>query len=143
MKKHVRIPLRRKILFSVMLGLTGTVGLITFTMARFFHEDKQAYINDWITTATVSTADDCHSLLDGYVQRLLLHSEIMLNEDLSQSEKQRLMQRFFDEMPELVDISVYRGGEVIETATDSNSLEAAGIARDDLLKFRQEHPLPV
>ena len=54
MKKHVRIPLRRKILFSVMLGLTVTVGLITFTMARFFHEDKQAYINDWITTATSS-----------------------------------------------------------------------------------------
>lgn len=65
MKKHVRIPLRRKILFSVMLGLTGTVGLITFTMARFFHEDKQAYINDWITTATVSTADDCHSCSRG------------------------------------------------------------------------------
>ncbi len=142
MTNAVRFPIRRKILFAVLLALTGVVSLITFTMARFFHQDKQAYINDWISIAAVSTAEDCDALLSGYAQRLQLLSEVMLNDDLSSDEKILLLGRFFDELPELVDIAIVAGEEEIETASDSTTLDSLGLDRNELLAFRAEHPIP-
>ena len=46
MKSKMSFPIRRKILLALLLALTTVVSLIMFTMARFFHEDKQAYIKD-------------------------------------------------------------------------------------------------
>ena len=45
MRKGFFIPLRFKILVSLLLGIAIVVGVITFTMANLFHKDKTAYIN--------------------------------------------------------------------------------------------------
>ena len=58
MKKSVRFPIRLKIMVVLLASITVVVGLITFTMARFFHEDKRAYVNDWVSITALTTADE-------------------------------------------------------------------------------------
>ena len=51
MWSSMRFPIRLKIMIALLFIITAMVSLITFTMARFFHDDKQAYVNDWVSIA--------------------------------------------------------------------------------------------
>ena len=57
MRNKVRHPIRQKIMTSLLFLITVVVGLITLTMARFFHEDKRAYLNDWVSISVLSMAE--------------------------------------------------------------------------------------
>ena len=53
MKSRVRIPIRLKILITLLILVTGVVSVITFTMANLFHVDKKVYVNDLISIVAV------------------------------------------------------------------------------------------
>jgi len=142
MEREVKIPIRRKILVSLLFAVTLVVSLITFTMANFFHDDKQAYIKDWVSTAAVSTAEETRALLLGYKQRLGLYAEIMLSESIVPDEKVELLQSMFDELPELIEIAVFQDGEELEVANERGVLEEAELTEQDLRDYREDHPLP-
>jgi two-component system NtrC family sensor kinase len=142
MKDTVRFPIRLKIMVSLLFALTAVVCVITFTMANFFHDDKKAYINDWVSIAAQSTAEECRSLLVGYQQRLELLSLILLDEDLDRDDKSELLQSAFDTFPQLVQVAVYRDGEELEVASDLHSLESSGLTEESLRSYRESHPIP-
>ena len=96
MRSPLRFPIRLKIMISLLFGITAVVSVIVFTMANFFHNDKRSYMRDWISIASLNTAEECRTLLDSYMKRLQLSSAIMLNEAMPQEEKERLLQRLFD-----------------------------------------------
>ena len=73
MRNKVRHPIRKKIMTSLLFLITVVVGLITLTMAKFFHEDKRAYINDWVSISVLSMAEESRLLIEGYTQRLELY----------------------------------------------------------------------
>ena len=130
MKSHIRFPIRLKIMVSLLCGITAVVSVITFTMANFFHDDKQAYINDWVSIAAVSTAEECRALLLSYTEQLEMASLILLNEKLGPEERRELLQRTFDNLPELIEIAIYQDGEEIEVISDTGLLEQIGLDTD-------------
>jgi signal transduction histidine kinase len=142
MNSPVRFPIRLKIMISLLLGITAVVSIITFAMAHFFHEDKRSYINDWISIATRSTATECRSLLTSYVEQLELASLIILDDDLEHHSRAELLGNLFDNLPELVELALYRDGEQIEVASDATDLELAGITGEQLAANRAANPLP-
>ena len=142
MKGPVKFPIRLKVMISLLFGITAVASAITFTMAHFFHEDKRSTINDWISIATRSTAAECRSVLRGYAEQLELASLIMLNEEMDDDSRTALLQNVFQNLPELVEIALYQDRERIEIASDATDLDEAGLTREQLLDYREGHPLP-
>jgi signal transduction histidine kinase len=130
-------------MISLLIVLTAVVCIITFTMANFFHDDKHAYMKDWISIAALSTAEECRSLLVGYTERLEISSLIMLDDEMKGEERDKLLQSVFEHFPQLVEVAIYYEGEELEVATDLETLEAAGLTREDLRAYQEQHPLPL
>jgi hypothetical protein len=84
MSRKLFIPLRFKILISLLLGISVVVGAITFTMANLFHTDKTAYINDLISTNTLHTAQETQSLIDVYHERIKTISQVAYDAEMTQ-----------------------------------------------------------
>jgi signal transduction histidine kinase len=132
-----------KILVSLLLVLVLVVSVITFTMARLFHEDKRAYIHDLSSITALSAADESRSLLLGYSERLQAYARIVTNDRLTSETKGVLLREFVAGFPEIVSISLSDGDRVIEAAYDTTLLEQAGVTRQTVDSFRSDHPLPV
>ena len=64
------IPIRIKIMISLLTVTTAVVSVITFTMANLFQQDKKAYINDLAAIVALNTAEESRALLAGYRDRL-------------------------------------------------------------------------
>jgi signal transduction histidine kinase len=143
MKTAVRFPIRLKVMASLLFCVTAVVSVITFTMAGFFHDDKRSYMNDWVSIAALGVADECRSLLGGYIEKLRLASRVMLDEGIARDAKAELLQSAFDTFPALVEVAVYRDGELLDLANDERALAAAGLSQDELHRRRAEEPLPL
>ncbi len=141
MKRRVRFPIRLKILVTLLFVVTAVVSVIVFTMASLFHEDKKTYINDLVSMTSLSTAEECRSVLTGYRQRVEVYSRIMSDQGLPESERQELLRDLFSEFPELVAVSHYRDGQEVASVLNAGELQRAGFSREDLQNYRRDHPL--
>ncbi len=137
------IPIRFKLMVTLLVVITLVVGSITYTMAKLFHTDKTTYIYDLTSIVAQHVADEAHALHTGYQQRLKLFSRIMLDPALSQSDKGKLLRELFTDIGEFVAVTLYdENGEQV-TVYDARSLENAGLTKADLEAYRQQHPLPL
>lgn len=143
MISRLRFPIRLKIMIVLLFTVTATVSMITFTMAKFFHADKQAYVNDWVSIAAVTTADDANNVLFSYARRLQSYTRILLSRDLPLEEKNTLTQGFFEDLPELVNLTVYADGEMVQTAGDRRAMEQAGLDTNVAVFEVGHEPLPL
>ncbi len=141
--KTTKFPIRLKIMLALLFSVTAVVSLITFTTAKFFHEDKQAYVNDWVSIAAVTTADECNALLVGYARRLHSYARVLRNREMPHEERAALLDGFFTDLPELIDLRLYETGLDPEEATDQHSLQTAGLEVSDLESWREKNPLPL
>jgi two-component system, NtrC family, sensor kinase len=138
MEKKLKFPLRFKILVSQILVVSVVLSLITFTMANRFHLDKTAYIHDLTSTVVLHTAAEANALMVGYQERLKLFSRVMGDQGL---EGPKVVRGLFEEFGEFIMVTrTTEGGE--ETVYDSAGLAASGVTKDELLRFRDSHPLP-
>jgi signal transduction histidine kinase len=135
-------PIRLKIMIALLLALTAVVIAITFTMASFFHEDKQSYINDWTSIAVLSTAQEARSLLAGYRQQLDTCALILVNDKIGEVERGKLLKGAFDNFVPLVGLTLYRNAVEAESVTDEKSLAIANVTPADLRRYRDANPLP-
>ncbi|OGU05849.1 MAG: two-component sensor histidine kinase [Geobacteraceae bacterium GWC2_58_44] len=139
MQKKLKFPLRFKLLVSQLLVVSVVLSLITFTMANLFHVDKTAYIHDLTSTVVLHTAEEANTLLVGYRERLRLFSRIMSEDQIEG--RQRVLKSLFEEFGEFVMVTRSgKSGE--ETIFDAAALAASEVTREELLRFRQAHPLP-
>jgi signal transduction histidine kinase len=139
MQKKLKFPLRFKILVSQLLVVSVVLSLITFTMANLFHVDKTAYIHDLTSTVVLHTAEEANTLLVGYRERLRLFSRIMAEEGMEG--RPQVLKGLFEEFGEFVMVTrSSKAGE--ETVYDAAALAASGVTKDELLCFREGHPLP-
>jgi len=139
MHKKLKFPLRFKILVSQLLVVSVVLSLITFTMANLFHVDKTAYIHDLTSTVVLHTAAEANSLMQGYRERLRLFSRVMSEEGSTGGG--RVLQGLFEEFPEFVMVTRQKGGGE-ETVYDAAGLASGGVSKEELLRFRESHPLP-
>ncbi|MGD8353463.1 MAG: HAMP domain-containing protein, partial [Pseudomonadota bacterium] len=140
MNRRVFIPLRYKILISLLLGISIIVGAITFTMADLFHTDKTAYINDLILTNTIHTAQETQTLLQNYSERVKAIARVAYDTGIDHDQKTRLFVDFFNTFPEIIAITFYEDGEEKTSVFDELALEEAGLTKSELDAHRVEDP---
>jgi len=142
MLKKLRFPIRFKILIALLLVITAVVSTITFTMANLFHADKSAYIHDLTSEMAMHTAAETRAMLIGYRERLQVFTRIMFEKDLAPAQKSKLLKQLFEEFQEFVAITLYVNGEELANVYDAKSLQAAGLTKENLLAYQQEHQPP-
>ncbi|MCM0081907.1 ATP-binding protein [Geomonas sp. Red32] len=139
MRIKPKVPLRFKMLVAMLLVVSVVLSVITFTMARLFHVDKTAYIHDLTSTVVLHTAAEANALMTGYRERLRLFSKVMGGE--VDPERQRVLKGLFEEFGEFVMVTrTTPDGE--ETVYDAAGLQAAGVAREELERYRERHLPP-
>jgi two-component system NtrC family sensor kinase len=142
MLKKLRFPIRFKILIALLLVITAVVSTITFTMANLFHADKSAYIHDLTSEMAMHTAAETRAMIMGYRERLQVFTRIMFEKDLAPAQKSKLLKQLFEEFQEFVAITLYVNGEELANVYDVKSLQAAGLTKENLLAYQQEHQPP-
>ncbi len=138
-----RFPIRFKILISLLLVVTAAVGVITFTMADLFHDDKTTYIHDLTSVIALHVAEETTSLLRGYREKLQVFGRIMEERDLAQEQKARMLKKLFEEFREFVVITRYDRDGSQATVYDAQALENAGLSKDAYAAYFRENPLPL
>ena len=142
MKRGLRIPIRWKLLVTLLFAIAAVVGVIVIAMANVFHEDKKTYISDLVSTTTLSTAEECRAVLDSYRERANVYARILIDHDLPESKKTELLQSLFHNFPQLVAITQNRNGRELASVANAPNLEDAHVSSDDLARWRAEHPAP-
>ncbi len=142
MKKKAMFPIRFKILVAVLFLVSLAVSLITFTMAKLFHSDKTAYIHDLTSVLALHTAKEAQTILEGYKQRTEVFSRVMLNEEIPQTVKSRLLKNLFEDFEEFIAVTLYADGKEKAQIFDAKQLRDAGIFHEDFKRYRKDQPLP-
>lgn len=141
MSKEFFIPLRFKILFSLLLGVTVVVGVITFTMANLFHTDKTTYINDLISTNTIHTARETNSLILNYQERIKTITRVAYDVGITQDEKSKMLNDLFQDFPEMIAINFYEDDIERASVFDELALAAVGLSKADLDTYLMENSI--
>ena len=95
MKMRLKLPIRYKYVVTTLALVTLVVSIITLTMANLFHNDKKSYIHDLAVTAAAHTAEETTSILRSYVERLHVFGRFILDRDLAQSKKKKIIENMF------------------------------------------------
>jgi two-component system NtrC family sensor kinase len=141
MLKKFKFPIRFKIMLTLLVIITLVVSIITFTMANLFHKDKTAYVHDLTSIMSTNLAEEADSLFEGYQEKLLVFSRLMAQRDMARKQKTMLVKRLFEDFHEFVGISFYWQGRELATVYDETSLAAAGLQKDDFVRFRENNPV--
>jgi two-component system NtrC family sensor kinase len=139
----MRVPIRFKILISTLVVLTTVLGLITFTMARLFHDDKEAYIRDLTSVVAQHTGEEARDLLRGYGEKLRVFARMAYQTDLSKNTKAKLIADLFKDFGDFVSITIYDNGIEQITLYDRNAFKGKQLDQKALNRYRKEHPLPL
>lgn len=142
MQWRFKFPIRFKILVALLLIVTSVVSFITFSMANLFHTDKSAYIHDLTSEMALNTAAETRGLLVGYRERLQVFTRLLSDRDLLPAHKSRLLKQLFKDFHEFIAITLYENRTELTTVYDAKTLEKAGITKESLLAYREEHLLP-
>ncbi|MDH3975100.1 MAG: ATP-binding protein [Deltaproteobacteria bacterium] len=146
MQKRLYFPIHLKILASLLLVVTLVVGIITFTMARLFHDDKTGYIRDLATIIAVHTAEGSSHLLKEYEKQLRVFADLIYRRDISLSRKEELIKKYFENFDEIFAVTAIdeSGGKNRQTSIyEAETLRKAGLKKQDINAYRLKHPLPL
>lgn len=143
MRFQFRIAMRFKILIALLFVITAVVGIITFTMARLFQNDKTAYIHDLTSLIALHTAQEAQSLLAGYHEQVQILSRLVFEKNVSDDQKIKMLKNLFEEYQDFVAFSLKQNDRELIALYDAKSLETAGISKDDLTKYQTEHTPPL
>ncbi len=136
MKGRLHIPIRVRFMLTFLSLATAVVGLMTFSTANLFRDDKQAYINGLTSMVALGMAEEARATLAGYHERVQLYARLLLENEAKAGEFESVSQAVFDEFPELVAVSVGREGRDDLEALNLTFLELAGLSRADVLGDR-------
>jgi len=137
----MRIPIRFKILVTTLAILTVVLGMITFTMARLFHADKETYIRDLASIVAQHTGEEARALLNGYSQRLQVFSRLVYEGSLSKKDKTELINNLFQDFQEFVSITIYENNVEQITVYDQTVIDGTDLTREALIRYRKQNPV--
>ena len=135
--KKFSIPIRLKVLVTVVTILMVVVGVITSTMANLFHQDKTAYVRDYSFSVTEDIRAGTQTILGGYVGGSRVLSEVLFSDFLDSQTKQDLIKPVFSAYPELLAlVSTNWDGQPV-SLYNSASMQREGVEPDAVLEFVQ------
>ena len=141
--KRIALPIRLKILVTLLVLTTTSIGTITFTMANLFHDDKIGYIRDLTSLIAQNTAHEAYTTLTSYKETLHSFARLMYDNTLTQSQKSALLKNMFEDYPDFVSVTLSERARGDVTVYDANQLAEANISQDELEKHRTSNPLPM
>jgi signal transduction histidine kinase len=142
MKRKMHVPIRLRFQLTSLALVSLVVGLITFSTASLFQEDKQGYVNGLTSMIVQGTAEDAQGILEGYREKLQLYGRLLLESDAHAASSETLSRTVFDEFPELIGVSVLRQGRNPLAVHNVTRLTEAGVKPEDLARSERDHPLP-
>ena len=139
MQKRMGIPLRFKILVTILLMIFTVTCTITYIMARIFHDDKSSYINDLTSSLALNISEEVNTTITGYRDRMLLFTRLIYDRELSQEHKSRLVKQIFEDFQEFIAVSISEEGIDPVYIYDLNRLDAASIKKEDLRAYQEKN----
>lgn len=140
--RSMRMPIRFKILISLLIVITGVVSIITFTMANLFHTDKTAYIHDLTSVIALHTTQEADSLLLGYQERLQVYGRVLTAGKLDREQKSALLRELVTDSGDFVAVTLYRDGKEEASLFDNAALAKAGLSPNSVSAWQREHRAP-
>jgi signal transduction histidine kinase len=134
--------MRFKILLIMLVVITAAVSIITYTMASWFHADKKTYIHDLASVVTLNTAEESHSILTGYRERLQGYAKILQEENLSPEQKREMLQELIENFQDFLTLTIYENGKEKTAIYDIKAVKASGLTKKDLFAYMKSHPPP-
>ena len=133
--KNFSIPIRLKVLVTVVVILMLVVGVITSTMANLFHKDKTAYVRDYSFSVTEDIRVGTQTILGGYVGGSRVLSQVLFSDFLDSQFKQDLIMPVFSAYPELLAlVSTNWEGQPV-SLYNSTSMQREGVEPEAVLEF--------
>ena len=142
MTLKIRVTFRFKILLSVLIVVTTVVSLITFTMARMFHADKVAYVEDLVSLVSVHAAEEANLRLTVYQDQLVTAGRVLDASNILRERRDEALRNLFNRSPGLVALRVFENGKVVRLLVDSLSLGAVGVSRASFLAAIASQAIP-
>jgi len=142
MTLKIRVTFRFKILLSVLIVVTTVVSLITFTMARMFHADKVAYVEDLVSLVSVHAAEEANLRLTAYQDQLVTAGRVLDASNILRERRDEALRNLFNRSPGLVALRVFENGKVVRLLVDSLSLGAVGVSRASFLAAIASQAIP-
>ena len=143
MRFRLRIPIRLKFMFTLLVLVTAVVGFITFSTAKLFQEDKQTYIHGLTSMVALGTADEAYSMLAADRDRLRVYSRMVLESSVPDQDKPKLSESFFADFPDVLAIELLAEDREPLAVFDVAALEQSGLDQTDLRRFQEQNPLPL
>ncbi|MDH5544660.1 MAG: ATP-binding protein [Gammaproteobacteria bacterium] len=141
--KLPRTSIRLKIIATVLPAISVILGVISYTMAGLFHEDKSTYIRDIAAVTAQNVGSEAKSILEAYQDRLQVFSQVIYQSGINQSNKLILLKDLFQSSKDLLSITIYEDGVELASVMDSDRLTAAQIDLAALESERSQRlPLP-
>src|SRR3569832_2468161 len=106
---RIRFPGRIKLLLSLLLAITVVTGLLAYILSGLFQGGKTTNNHNHTTQETTQTADNVNATLQGYHQHLESVGRLLQDRTLPPQEKTKRIETLFDNMPDFLSVSVYRG----------------------------------
>jgi signal transduction histidine kinase len=143
MPLKVRVTFRFKILLSVLIVVTTVVSLITFAMARMFHADKVAYVEDVVSLVSVHAAEEASLRLTAFQDQLVTAGRVLDASSILLERRDQALRNFFTRSQGLVALRVFEGRKVVRLFLDSLATNAAGVSRPAFLAAIAKYPVPL
>jgi len=142
MPSKIRVTFRFKILLSVLVVVTTVVSLITFTMARMFHADKVAYVEDLVSLVSVHAAEEANLRLTAYQDQLVTAGRVLDASTILRERRDEALRSLFGRTQGLVALRVFEGRTMVRLLLDSLTTNAAGMSRASFLAAIAKHAIP-
>ena len=142
MPTKIRVTFRFKILLSVLIVVTTVVSLITFTMARMFHADKVAYVEDVVSLVAVHAAEEANLRLMAYQDQLVTVGRVLDASNILAERRDEALKSLFTRTPGLVALRVFEGRKEVRLLLDNVATDAAGVSRASFLAAMARYPIP-
>src|SRR2546427_2172721 len=142
MPSKIRVTFRFKILLSVLIVVTTVVSLITFTMARMFHADKVAYVEDLVSLVSVHAASEANLRLSAYQDQLVTAGRVQDASNILGERRDEALWNLFTRTRGLVALRVFEDGKMVRLLLDSLATNAAGVSRASFLTTIARYTIP-
>ena len=143
MPSKIQVTFRFKILLSVLIVVTTVVSLITFTMARMFHADKVAYVEDVVSLVSVHAAEEANLRLTAYQDQLVTAGRVLDASNILRERRDEALKNLFIRSPGLVALRVFEGRKLVQLLLDNVATDAAGVSRASFLAAIARYPVPL
>jgi len=142
MPSKIRVTFRFKILLSVLIVVTTVVSLITFTMARMFHADKVAYVEDLVSLVSVHAAEEANLRLTAYQDQLVTAGRVLDATNILRERRDEALRNLFTRSPGLVALRVFENRRMVRLLLDSLAIGAVGVGRGSFLAAIARQAIP-